>query len=78
MKYQEVTCGLLASSAQPSRAASFLILRPSLPPPPQPTTSASFFDIPGALPEGLWCFTAFRPLPVQDFFSGKDLEALLR
>src|SRR5260370_30020619 len=30
---------------------------------PQPIPSSSFLDNPGALLEGLRCFTAFRPLP---------------
>jgi hypothetical protein len=65
--------GRLASSAQPPRATSFLTHRLSPQPTPQPTSSASFLDIPGALLKGLRCRTAFRPLPDQTVFLGKTV-----
>ncbi len=53
----------LASSAQPPRATSVFLARPSSLPQSQPIPSSSFLDNPGTLLEGLRCFTAFRPLP---------------
>jgi len=55
--------GRLASSAQPPRATSIFLPWPSSLRQPQPTPSSSFLDKPGALLEGLRCFTAFPPLP---------------
>ena len=59
---ERVAGGRLASSAQPPRATSPAAQCLSLPPTPQPFRSTFFLDEPGALLEGLRCFTAFRPL----------------
>ena len=72
-RFKEVAGGHLASSAQPPRATSFLTHRLSSQPTPQPTSSASFLDTPGALLKGLRCLTAFRPLPDQTVFLGQTL-----
>jgi hypothetical protein len=74
---QEVAGGHLASSAQPPRATSSLTHWLSLQPTPQPTPRTSFLDTPGALLEGLRCFTAFRPLPNRDSFLGRNMKPLL-
>jgi len=75
---REVAGGRLASSAQPPRATSF-------PPPPsspqlapQPIPSTPFLETSGALLEGLRCFTAYRPLPDQNFMIGKTLKPVLQ
>src|SRR5260370_1960736 len=60
---KEVAGGRLASLAQPPRVTSvFLPWRLSLRR-TQPIPSTSFLDNPGALLEGLRCFTAFPSLP---------------
>jgi hypothetical protein len=43
---------------------------------PQPFPSMSFLDTPGALREGLRCFTAFRLLSSRDFVSLEKAETL--
>jgi hypothetical protein len=74
----EVAGGRLASSAQHPRATSFPTLAPLPQPMPQPISSTSFLDTPDALLEGLRCFTAYRPLPDQNFPSGKITEPWLQ
>ena len=66
---KETAGGRLASSAQPPRATSVFLPWPSSLRQPQPIPSSSFLDNPGALLEGLRCFTAFRPLPRNQRFS---------
>jgi len=63
--------GRLASSAQPPRATLLFTLCASSRRTPQPFPSISFLDTPGALLEGLRCFTAFRPLPSGNPVSAK-------
>jgi len=53
----------LASSAQPPRATPVFSQNASSPHRSQPTRSTVLGDTPGALLEGLRCFTASRPLP---------------
>ena len=57
-----VAGGRLASSPQPPRATPVFTLLLCSRRTPQPLPWASFLDNPGALLEGLRCFTAFRPL----------------
>ena len=76
-RVQEVASGLLASSAQPPRATPSVAHRLSLQPAPPPTRLPSFLVNPGALLEGLRCFTAFRPLPCQNSFLRKILKPLV-
>jgi len=61
---QEVAGGRLASSAQPPRATSIFPhrLSPGFTPQPFPMDLAN--GTTSALQEGLRCFTAFRPLPI--------------
>jgi len=58
-----VAGGRLASSAQPPSATPVFTRLFSSLHTPQPFPSIFFLDAPGALLEGLRCFTAFRPLP---------------
>ena len=69
-----VAGGRLASSAQPPRATSFFSRNISSAHTPQPTRSVLLVDTPGALLEGLRCFTASRPLLAE--FQGKNLSGL--
>jgi type IV secretory pathway TrbF-like protein len=57
-----VAGGRLASSAQPPRATPVFSQNASSPHGSQPNRSMVFGDTPGALLEGLRCFTASRPL----------------
>ena len=71
-----VAGGRLASSAQPPRATPVFTLSFFSQRTPQPFPSVSFLDTPGALLEGLRCFTAFRPLPNDSRKEGRT-EGLL-
>ena len=75
---KEVAGGRLASSAQPPRATSSLTPPSSPQLTPQPIPSPPFLETPGALLEGLRCFTAYRPLPDQNFMTGKTLKPVLQ
>ena len=70
-----VAGGRLASSAQPPRATALSGHRLSTLPTPQPSRSISFLDQPGALLEGLRCFTAFRPLPIPQGMKETSLDS---
>ena len=69
---ETIAGGRLTSSAQPPHAPLSYTPRLSSPRTPQPFPSASFLDAPGALREGLRCFTAFRPLPLHFFKENKE------
>ena len=77
-----VAGGRLASSAQPPRATPVFTRLLSSERTPQPFPSIFFLDPPGALLEGLRCFTAFRPLPndgeepskIQTLLSEREAE----
>jgi len=58
----------------PPRATSFFSRNISSAHTPQPTRSVLLVDTPGALLEGLRCFTASRPLLAE--FQGKNLSGL--
>jgi hypothetical protein len=61
---EEVAGGSLATSAQPPRATRPPDTNASSQHTPHPIRTAAPFDTPGALREGLRCFTALLPLPV--------------
>jgi hypothetical protein len=60
---EEVAGGRLATSAQPPRATPTPDTNVSSEHTPHPIRTVLPFDTPGALREGLRCFTALRPLP---------------
>jgi hypothetical protein len=64
---EEVAGGRLATSAQPPRATRPPDTNVSSGHTPHPIRTAPPFDTPGALREGLRCFTALRPLPGRIF-----------
>jgi hypothetical protein len=68
--------GRPASSAQPTPATAPSAHRLSTGPAPHLSRSISLLDEPGALREGLGCYTAFRPIPIPPEDEGNTLWIL--
>jgi hypothetical protein len=75
---EEVAVRHRATSAQPPRATSLLLLWSSSRHAPRPFPSTEALDNPGALLEGLRCSPAAFPLPVSSAVHGENLERFPR